>query len=170
MSSAPSTHEFAGPPRRYPITYDTTTRRDVLRFEEGLAKWFVASPLLPFKEPFVSAEDEVAGEIRSLVRLEKGWDGDGAPAPDRQSVQNALEFWELAGLFGVDRPAVGPANDGGVVFEWELSAGRSVYCYARPDGVEVAAFDSERDYIDIKLAAFAAASIAAQIMLATSWW
>lgn len=167
MSRAPFTHEFTGPARSYHVTYDTTIRRDTLRFEERIG----GSPLLPFKEPFfISAEDEVAGRIRLLVKLDKGWDGDGAPAPDRQSVLNALEFWELVRLFGVDRPSVGPASDGGVVFEWELSAGRSVYCYARPDGVEIAAFDSGRDYVDIKLAAFAAASVAAQIMLATSWW
>jgi hypothetical protein len=88
--------------------------------------------------------------IEALGALNPGWDGDGSPAPTPASLAVARRF-----ALAIDRrapaPSAGPAGDGGVAFEWDLPEKFSIYCYAREDDVEVAAFDDERDYIDIAL-------------------
>jgi hypothetical protein len=64
-------------------------------------------------------------------------------------------------------PSIGPANDGGVVFEWELGP-VSLYCYARDLVVEVAAFDAEHDIVELQLPPRQAATLTAVLLNAFS--
>lgn len=107
--------------------------------------------------------------ITPLAQLSDGWDGEGAPAPSAAQISTALEFSKSPMWAGVSLPSIGPANDGGIVFEWDLTDGRSVYCYAREDRVEVAAFDATKDYSDVCLPARHASSIAHALVSAEAW-
>jgi hypothetical protein len=94
---------------------------------------------------------------------------DGLLVPTAQEVRTALSFALLLAEEGLPVPLVGPANDGGVAFEWELPQRRSIYCYARAAKVEVAAFDSEREYVDIAAPAVAASRIVGALLPLEQW-
>lgn len=113
----------------------------------------------------VTAPDMVLSRIDRLDALQDGWDGDGAPAPSSASLAVAASFYQALLKYGLPAPLVGPANDGGVVFEWDLSRGRSIYCYARDAKVEVAAFGDHDDYVDVTLAPQCAADIVSALLV-----
>jgi hypothetical protein len=109
------------------------------------------------------AAGTIANRIAALASLAPNWDGNGSPAPSAASIATARQFVDHLGGLHPD-PSIGPAVDEGVVFEWDLDDGFSIYCYARPNGVEVAAFDDERDYIEIMLPARYAAELVRIVM------
>ena len=108
---------------------------------------------------------EVLSKIQGFSALQDGWDGDSARAPSPASLAVAASFHQGLKAHDLPRPGVGPANDGGVVFEWDLPRGRSIYCYARDAKVEVAAFGDHDDYVDVTLAPQCAADIVSALLV-----
>ena len=104
--------------------------------------------------------------IQELRRLEPNWDGEGARPPVPREVGTAAVFWHSLPA-AETAPSIGPANDGGVVFEWELGP-VSLYCYARDLVVEVAAFDAEHDIVELQLPPRQAATLTAVLLNAFS--
>lgn len=115
-------------------------------------------------------DDTVYEKLAALALLQPNWDGEGAPVPGRVSLDAARDFWRVvAPASEGNAPAVGPANDGGVVFEWEMPGERSLYCYIREHGVQVAAFDGIRDYADLRLPVSSAGIVVTVLLSAPTW-
>ncbi len=89
----------------------------------------------------------LVGKVELLRALDADWDGAGAPAP-LVGIPSARAFAEALGHLP-RLPSVGPANDGGVVFEWDFANRVSVYCYAREQDIEITAFNDEKDLVEI---------------------
>ncbi len=105
----------------------------------------------------------LAEAIVKMGRLEPDWDGNGAPAPDEGAIATALRFLSLVPST-LQVPAVAPATDNGITFEWDLKKLRAVHCIARADRIEVHAFDAEATYASLCLAPLKAAAVATAIV------
>jgi hypothetical protein len=111
-----------------------------------------------------SERENLIQRIRSYRTLPENWDGDSSPVPAGEALESAVQL--VRALRVSRQPAVSPANEGGVAFEWDLDHDYSVYAYALTDAVAVHAFDNERDYVDIKLPPRAAAKLISALLSA----
>lgn len=108
---------------------------------------------------FADPSRETTLAIRRLGALHVGWAGDGSVAVSTRTLATALRFNSGLWFWGA-RPKVGPGEAGEVVLEWDLPSGRSLYCRVLGNAVEMVAFDSTNDILDVSLPADAAAQVA----------
>ena len=76
-----------------------------------------------------------------------------------RTLATALRFNSCLWFWGA-KPKVGPGEDGEVVLEWDLSSGRSLYCRVLGTVVEMVAFDSAKDILEVSLPPEPAAQVA----------
>lgn len=85
--------------------------------QTGVGAFTDAPPALPRWMP------SLVDRANVLLALKDGWDTYGAPAPTPRTVQNAVQFVEIAAscVRGLRKPGLFPSSDGSISVQWEGS-------------------------------------------------
>lgn len=75
-------------------------------------------------EPVIGPDDPLAGQLRPLLELARGWDGYDAPPPSEVAIEGARDFAAELAVAEVDALAVCATHEGGVLVERQIALGR----------------------------------------------